>query len=443
MDAVRMVHSQPFVYHNQPGAQYFYQDPSFGGQPYTHQQHHHQYQPLYPSISNLDDVNRSSPIIQEIEDKDDEQNQNSNVVDEDIPEINENGQEVTERTDDKLNSAKMLPEHTMNETSKDSTQSKHSWGVEQPQSNHHSPGQQDLKDETLPKDYTRKDDLNSSFASTSDACKRKTSPNETSPPTVGSETKPKKTKGNSGTSIILREAIPDSPAPQTCRNIEVYTESQRSSETNEIAGKVGDAMNDLTSNIGEMDIKDGSRTRPNDTIEEAEAGSDEGACHDNGAGKVFGDPPSIKGKEEKHDSGTDLFTTAANIRIGTTAGENGNFNDQSNTLREESLKSNSQKAFCHEKVHNEDDRGTGMSVKEENEIRSNYDSRQKKPVIDTEERTEILSCKQESKGNEEAVEREKKHDRSKGRSLSDSNERVKVCILHVIKIYYQKRFLLK
>ena len=229
MDAVRMVHSQPFVYHNQPGAQYFYQDPSYGGQP-PHQQHHHQYQPLYPSISNLDDVNRSSPVIQEIEDENDQQNQNSNVKDEDAPEINENIQKVAEKSDDKLNSAKA--EHGTNETSKDSTQSKHNWRVEQPQGNQHSAGQQDLKEQRLPKDDTREDDLISSVATASDTCKRKTSPNETSPTAVGSETKPKKPRGSSGASITVCEAIPNSPASQTCKNVEVIEiESQRSGNT--------------------------------------------------------------------------------------------------------------------------------------------------------------------------------------------------------------------
>ena len=311
MGAVRMVHNRPVLHHNQPGAPYLYQDPNYTGPQYAHQQLYYQHPPLYPGISNTDNNNRSSPIIQEIEDENDKQNQNSKVMDKD--DICENIPEGTKNTENEVNSAeKKLPEeHVMNKAFKDTTEAKNNGSVEQSQRNQHLATPQSQKESTLLKDCSKKDDFNSSIASMSETCKRKTSPNESSPPTAGSETKPKKPRGNGGASMILHEAIPNSPATQTCRNIEVDSESQRSSDTNEVAGKAGDEMNDLVSNIKEIDIKEGPRTRPidgNDTIEKAEAGGDGSASREtDNEGKVFGDASALGGKEKKQVTGTNLF----------------------------------------------------------------------------------------------------------------------------------------
>ena len=237
MGAVRMVHNRPVLHHNQSGVPYLYQDPSYTGPQYSHQQLYYQHPPSYPGISNADNNYRSSPIIQEIEDESDKQNQNSNVMDRD--EICENIPEGSKNTENEVNSAdKMLPEeHAVSRAFEDPTEAKNDERVEQPQSNQYLATPQNLKESTLLKDCSRKDDFNSSIASMSEPCKRKTSPNESSPPTAGSETKPKKPRGNGGASMILHEAIPNSPATQTCRNIEVDLGSQRSSDTNEVAGK--------------------------------------------------------------------------------------------------------------------------------------------------------------------------------------------------------------
>ena len=408
MGAVRMVHNRPVLRHNQPGVPYLYQDPNYTGPQYVHQQLYYQHPPFYPGISNADNNNRSSPIIQEIEDENDKQNQNSNVMDEDIPEIHENIQKVNEWTED----AKMLPEYTMNETSKGPAELKNNGRVEQSQSNRHLAGPQNTKESTTRKDSSREDDFNTSIASMTETCKRKTSPNETSPPTLGSETKPKKSKGNNGTSIAVHGAIPNLPALQTCRNMEeVHIESQRSSDTNEVDQKAGDEMSNLASIIEEIDIKEGSERGPDDeyhAIKVAEAGSDKGVLpRARREGNVFGDTSSVKGKEEKQDTGTDLFTTTSKVKIGTTVAENRNSNEQSNTSEEEKPKSDPQKAFSHEKVHTgdrNDGSGTGLSSDvwnaNENYVSKEFkekvfskedksvpidDSSQKRPVIDTDE----------------------------------------------------------
>ena len=450
VDAVRMVHTRPFLY-NQRSAQYRYQDPNYGGQPYVHPQQYHQYQPLYPGISNSDDNNRSSPIIQEIEDENDKKNQNSNVMAEDVPEINENIQKVGERSENKLNSAKMLPEHATNDTSKDYTQSKYDKRVERPQSNQHSAGQQDFKEGTLPKDDTREDDFNSSIGSASDTCKRKTSPNETSPAAVGSETKPKKPRGNNGTGITVHEAIPNSPASQTCRNVEVVEiESQRSSNTYEIDGKGRDEVNDLVSNIEDIDIKDGQGARPddrNDTIDKGETESHKDAlCQADSEGKVFGDASSSGGKE-KQDAGTSLFTSTTEIKMGATTAENWNSNKQSNTLQEEGLTSNSS-AFWQEVVHTKDrsnTNATGMSpdvgnasknslseecpekgFSQEEKTGSNCGPLQKRPSLDKGDSTNILNGSRDSEQNEKTADRDMEHDVPKDGKLSKTNEDAKV-----------------
>ena len=425
MGAVRMVHNRPVHHHNQSGVPYLHQDPSYTGPQYSHQQLYYQHPPLYPGISNADNNNRSSPIIQEIEEENEKQNQNSNVIDEDIPEIHENIQKVNEWIED----AKMLPEHAMNETSKDPAELKNNGRVEQSQSNRHLVGPQNTKESTTRKDSAREADFNTSIASMTETCKRKTSPNETSPPALGSETKPKKSKGNSGTSITVHGAIPNLPALQTCRNMEeVDIESQRSSDTNEVDQKASDEMSNLASIIEEIDIKEGSERGLDDEYhasDVAKAGSDKGVLpRDRREGNVFGDTSSVKGKEEKQDTGTDLFTTTSKVKTGTTAAENRNSNEQSITLEEEKPKSNPQKAFCHEKVHagdRNDASGTGSSPdvananenyvskefkekvfsKEADESVTNDDPPQKTPVIDTEEAgsDEGASCQTDREGN--------------------------------------------
>ena len=448
-DAVRMVHNRPVLHHNQPGVPYFYQDPSYTGPQYSHQQIY--YQHPYPGISNADSNNRSSPIIQEIEDENDKQNQNSNVMDKD--EIFENIPEGSKNTENEVNSAeKMLPEeHTENRAFEDPTEAKNDERVEQPQSNQHLETPQNLKESTLLKDYSRKDDFNSSVASMSEPCKRKTSPNESSPPTAESETKPKKPRGNGGASIVLHEAIPNSPATQTCRNIEVDSESQRSSDTNEVAGKTGDEMNDLVSNIKEIDIKEGPRTRPNDgndTIEKAETGGDGSASRETDSeGKVFGDASALGGKEKKQVTGTALFTSTAIVT------DNGiSNNEKSNTSHEEKLKSNSHSAFWKETVLTKDRNDTSVTdksqdewntnknrvteefqkklVSEEEKTESNCDPLQKRPNLDTNSSTNISHHTRETDQKEKTVQGEMERDTSKGGNLPKPNTHAKVLFVY-------------
>ena len=452
-DVVRMVHNRPVLHHNQPGVPYFYQDPSYTGPQYSHQQLYYQHPPLYPGISNTDNNNCSSPIIQEIEDENDKQNQNSNVMDKD--EICENIPEGSKNTENEVNSAeKKLPEeHATNKAFKDPTEAKNNGSVEQSQSNQHLATPQNLKESTLLKDCSRKDDFNSFIASMSETCKHKTSPNEASPPTAGSKTKPKKPRGNGGASIILHEAILNSPATQTCRNIEVDPESQRSSDTNEVAGKTGDEMNDLVSNIKEIDIKEGSRTRPidgNDTIEKAETGGDGSASREtDNEGKVFGDASALGGKEKKQVTGTDLFTSTAKIDVGPIATDNGiSNNEQSNTSHEEKPKSNSYSAFWQEAAHTEDGNdinvtgtppdvlnvnknGVAENSKEkhfsgEEKTESNCDPLQKRPTLDTNSSTNISHHTRETDQKEKNVQGEMEWDTSKGGNLPKPNKHAKV-----------------
>ena len=447
-NAVRMVHNRPFLDGNQPGAQYLYQDPNYLGPQHSHQQLYYQHPPLYPGISNADNNNRSSPIIQEIEDENDKQNQNSNVMDEE--EICKNIPEGTENTENEVNSAeKKLPEeHAMKKAFKNPTEAKNNGRLEQSQSNQHLATPQDPKESAVLKDCSRKDDFNSCTASVSEACKRKTSPNEASPPTVGSETKPKKPRGNGGVSIVLHEAIPNSPATQTYRNIEVHPESQRSSDTNEVAEKTGDEMNDLVSNINEIDITEGPRTRPNDgsdTIEKDETGGDGSPLRE---GKVFGDATALGGKEKKQVTGTDLFKSTAEIEVGAIATDSGNSNnEQSNTPQEEKLNSKPHSAFWQETVHTEDGNDTNVTdtsqdewntnkngvteefqekLVSEEKIESNCDPLQKRPTLDTNTSTNILHHTRETDQKEKTVQGEMERDTSKGGNLPEPKKHAKV-----------------
>ena len=212
-------------------------------------------------------------------------------------------------------------------------------------------------------------------------------------------------------------------------------------------------MNDLVSNIKEIDIKEGPRTRPNDgndTIEKAESGGDGSASRETDSeGKVFGDASALGGKEKKQVTGTDLFTSTAKIEVGPIATDNGiSNNEQSNTSHEEKLKSNSHSAFWQETVRTEDGNdvnvtGTPPDVLNANKngvaensqekhfsgegkTESNYDQVQKRPVRDANGTTDILNHTRMTEENEKTAGREMEHDASKSGNLSKPNEHTKV-----------------